>query len=170
MNLFKHTYDLINNIGQSKTKRIAFLILTIVLVNIAFMFWSILPKDLFYKLDALAWVFTMTLIFSLCLSFFREQREFKYLSIWSVFASFNNFLDEVIYQNLKLTYAEICISVFISIITIMFYVKRKHLSTEDSAEIIPLINSALAYVEEMFPLEHEDKINKASYNLRKNFR
>ncbi len=49
-------------------------------------------------------------------------------------------------------------------------VKRKHLSTEDSAEIIPLINSALAYVEEQFPSELEDKIAKASNNLRKNFR
>ncbi len=110
-----------------KTKRLynfLFLLICFFILT-AFMFWQYLPNGMFYKLDALGWFLVMFLLYGLGITYLKD-RFFNYIVAFGVLNTFNNLLDETIYQNFKLTYAEILVSVIITITLTTLYVKRRN--------------------------------------------
>lgn len=110
-----------------KTKRLynfLFLLICFFILT-AFMFWQYLPNVMFYKLDALGWFLVMFLLYGLGITYLKD-RFFNYIVAFGVLNTFNNLLDETIYQNFKLTYAEILVSVIITITLTTLYVKRRN--------------------------------------------
>lgn len=110
-----------------KTKRLynfLFLLICFFILT-AFMFWVFLPSGMFYVLDALGWFLVMFLIYGLGITYLKD-RFFNYIVAFGVLNTFNNLLDETIYQNFKLTYAEILVSVIITITLTTLYVKRRN--------------------------------------------
>ena len=110
-----------------KTKRLynfLFLLICFFILT-AFMFWVFLPSGMFYVLDALGWFLVMFLIYGLGITYLKD-RFFNYIVAFGVLNTFNNLLDETIYQNLKLTYAEILVSIIITITLTTLYVKRRN--------------------------------------------
>lgn len=108
------------------------LFISIVFADLAYMYWDVLKYkynfiDPFYKLDALAWVFFMT-IFLYASNKFIKYRPLKYVSMWGLFCTINNILDETLYQNINLTNAEICVFYLITTILVIFYLRCKILS------------------------------------------
>lgn len=110
-----------------KTKRLynfLFLLICFFILT-AFMFWVFLPSGMFYVLDVLGWFLVMFLIYGLGITYLKD-RFFNYIVAFGVLNTFNNLLDETIYQNLKLTYAEILVSIIITITLTTLYVKRRN--------------------------------------------
>lgn len=93
----------------------------------AFMFWQYLPIGSFYVLDSFAWFVFMFMIYGIGITYLKD-RAFNYIVAFGVLSSFNNFLDETLYQNLKLTYAELVFSIIITTTLILMYVKRRNIS------------------------------------------
>lgn len=89
----------------------------------AYMFWQYLPVGSFYILTALAWVGIFFLMLLITIDKIKD-RVFKYMVLFCLLTSFNNLLDETIYQNFKLTNAEIIVSILITLILTTLYVLR----------------------------------------------
>lgn len=93
----------------------------------AFMFWQYLPVGSFYVLDSFAWFVFMFMVYGMAITYLKD-RTFNYIIAFGLFSTFNNFLDETIYQNLKLTYAELIVSILITTTLLFMYVKRRNIS------------------------------------------
>ena len=87
------------------------------------LFWEYLPKGSYYILDAIGWV-----LFAGAFNKLTHENipnyKIKLLSEYIFLATINNLLDEVIFQNIKFSYAEFVIFVFITLLYIYKYVKR----------------------------------------------
>jgi hypothetical protein len=89
------------------------------------MFWEYFPEGLFYILTSFSWVVIFSLILLITINHLKD-RLFKYMVIFCLTSSFNNFLDETIYQNFKLNNAEILVSIFITMFLIVSYAIRRN--------------------------------------------
>lgn len=92
------------------------------------MFWEYLPEGMFYILTAFAWMMIFILLLAITLDKIKD-RLFKYVVAFCLLASINNFLDETIYNNIKISGAEIIVSILITIILITLYVLRRNKTT-----------------------------------------
>lgn len=102
-----------------------------IFVNICILIIFIICQHLsigsFEILDSLAWFTFMFIVYGIGITYMRD-REFNYIVMFGLLNTFNNLLDETIYQNLKLTYAELMVSILITIILVLMYVKRRNIS------------------------------------------
>lgn len=102
-----------------------------IFVNICILIIFIICQHLsigsFQILDSLAWFTFMFIVYGIGITYMRD-REFNYIVMFGLLNTFNNLLDETIYQNLKLTYAELMVSILITIILVLMYVKRRNIS------------------------------------------
>lgn len=102
-----------------------------IFVNICILIIFIICQHLsigsFQILDSLAWFTFMFIVYGIGITYMRD-REFNYIVMFGLLNTFNNLLDEIIYQNLKLTYAELMVSILITIILVLMYVKRRNIS------------------------------------------
>lgn len=102
-----------------------------IFVNVCILIIFIICQHLsigsFEILDSLAWFTFMFIVYGIGITYMRD-REFNYIVMFGLLNTFNNLLDETIYQNLKLTYAELMVSILITIILVLVYVKRRNIS------------------------------------------
>lgn len=101
--------------------------IAIAFVLCAFLFWELLPKGAFYKLDAFAWCVFMFNMYGISLTYIKD-RTFSYIIAFGFLCLFNNLLDETIFQNYNMTYAELLFSIIITLTLPILYVKRRNIS------------------------------------------
>lgn len=104
---------------------IKLLILTILTITTAGMFWEYLPKGSYYFLGAVGW-FLFAYAFYLTAKEFIQDKTVVLISEYIFICTINNLADEVLFQNLKMDLAEIILFILITLFYIYRYAQICH--------------------------------------------
>lgn len=105
-------------------KQIRNILLSVIFIMLSnSFFWQYLPKGSYYILDAIGWVLFAG-AFNKITHETIQNYKIKLLGEYIFLATCNNLLDEVIFQNINVSYAEFVIFVFVTLLYTYKYVKR----------------------------------------------